>query len=599
MDRNSAIGMTLMAAILMVYIFFFSPPPTPPPIIKSADSLASVFQKDSVPLQASQKIDSAVIQSYGSLGSFLHGTEELINVENDELKLILSSNGYIKNAELKKFKTYSQKPLYLINNGNNTFALRAQYDGKELDLYKLFYQPQVSKQGDSTVVSFTAKMGDNASIKHIYSIPASGFKIGYKLESTGVSFTGKNISFQWQDAIALQEKDMEDSRRKTTVSYYQADGQFDDLGETMDLKEEVLTNSIKWISIRQKFFISSIIAQNPFAGGELKISGNTADASVVKNSQISLFIPTENVTARKANFNYYFGPNDYKIIKNVTEGFNENLSLGWPPMRWINRFVIIPIFKFLENSISNYGLIIILLVLLVKIVLLPLSYSSYLGMAKMKLLKPEMDAIKEKNGDNMAQSQQDNMKLYKQAGVNPFAGCIPLILQMPILFAMFQFFPMSIELRQKAFLWAEDLSTYDSILNLPFTIPFYGSHVSLFVLLMTISTLVSVWQNSQMTTVTGPMKSMQYIMPVVLIFVLNSFAAGLSFYYLVSNLFTFAQQAIIKRFVDEDKIMALMEENKKKAATGTSTKSKFMTKLEEAMKASEEARKTNAAKKKK
>jgi YidC/Oxa1 family membrane protein insertase len=599
MDRNSAIGMTLMAAILMVYIFFFSPPPTPPPIIKSADSLASVFQKDSVQLQASQKIDSAVILSYGSLGSFLQGTEELINVENDELKLILSSNGYIKNAELKKFKTYSQKPLYLINNGNNTFALRAQYDGKELDLYKLFYQPQVSKQGDSTVVSFTAKMGDNASIKHIYSIPASGFKIGYKLESTGVSFTGKNISFQWQDAIALQEKDMEDSRRKTTVSYYQADGQFDDLGETMDLKEEVLANSIKWVSIRQKFFISSIIAQNSFAGGELKISGNTADASVVKNSQISLFIPTENVTARKANFNYYFGPNDYKIIKNVTEGFNENLSLGWPPMRWINRFVIIPIFKFLENSISNYGLIIILLVLLVKIVLLPLSYSSYLGMAKMKLLKPEMDAIKEKNGDNMAQSQQDNMKLYKQAGVNPFAGCIPLILQMPILFAMFQFFPMSIELRQKAFLWAEDLSTYDSILNLPFTIPFYGSHVSLFVLLMTISTLVSVWQNSQMTTVTGPMKSMQYIMPVVLIFVLNSFAAGLSFYYLVSNLFTFAQQAIIKRFVDEDKIMALMEENKKKAATGTSTKSKFMTKLEEAMKASEEARKTNAAKKKK
>jgi YidC/Oxa1 family membrane protein insertase len=198
----------------------------------------------------------------------------------------------------------------------------------------------------------------------------------------------------------------------------------------------------------------------------------------------------------------------------------------------------------------------------------------------------------------MAQSQQDNMKLYKQAGVNPFAGCIPLILQMPILFAMFQFFPMSIELRQKAFLWAEDLSTYDSILNLPFNIPFYGSHVSLFVLLMTASTLISVWQNSQMTTVTGPMQSMQYIMPVVLIFVLNSFAAGLSFYYLVSNLVTFAQQAVIKRFVDEDKIKALMEENKKKAATGTSTKSKFMTKLEEAMKASEEARKTSAAKKK-
>ena len=191
------------------------------------------------------------------------------------------------------------------------------------------------------------------------------------------------------------------------------------------------------------------------------------------------------------------------------------------------------------------------------------------------------------------------MKLYKQAGVNPFSGCIPLILQMPILFAMFYFFPISIGLRQKSFLWAEDLSTYDSILNLPFTIPFYGAHVSLFVLLMTISTLVSVWQNNQMSTVTGPMKSMQYIMPVVLVFVLNTFSAGLSFYYFVSNLITFAQQAIIKRFVDEDKIKAIMEENKKKAATGTGKKSKFMTKLEEAMKASEEARKAAEAKKKK
>jgi YidC/Oxa1 family membrane protein insertase len=283
----------------------------------------------------------------------------------------------------------------------------------------------------------------------------------------------------------------------------------------------------------------------------------------------------------------------------VTTGFEENLSLGWPPMSWINRFVIIPVFHFLQKYLTNYGLIIILLVLMVKIILLPLSYSSYLGMAKMKLLKPEMDAIKEKNGDNMAQSQQDTMKLYKQAGVNPFSGCIPLILQMPILFAMFYFFPISIDLRQKSFLWAEDLSTYDSILNLPFTIPFYGAHVSLFVLLMTVSTLIYTWQNNQISSVAGPMKSMSYIMPIVLVFVLNSFSAGLSFYYFVSNLITFAQQAIIKRFVDEDKIKAIMEENKKKAATGTGKKSKFMTKLEEAMKASEEARKAAEAKKKK
>jgi YidC/Oxa1 family membrane protein insertase len=597
MDRNSAIGMTLIAVLLMVYFYFFSPTPTPPSSIKT-DSIASVLKKESTD-QVPTKPDSAVIQSYGNLGSLLEGKEEITNIENSDLRIALSSNGYIKNVELKNFKTYSQKPLYLINNGNNSFSLKAQHDGKEVDLYKLFYQSETAKKGDSTVVTLSAKIGENSFIKHIYSIPTSGYKIGYKVETSGIAFTGKNISFQWQDPIALQEKDLDDSRRKTTVSYYLAEGKFDGLGEGLEPEEEIVAKPVKWISIRQKFFISSIIAQNSFTGGELKINTNTADSSVVKNASVELFIPSDQLASNKASFHYYFGPNDYKIISKVTDGFNENLSLGWPPMSWINRFVIIPVFHFLEKTVSNYGLIIILLVLMVKIILLPLSYTSYLGMAKMKLLKPEMDAIKEKNPDNMAQSQQDTMKLYKQAGVNPFSGCIPLVLQMPILFAMFYFFPISIGLRQKSFLWAEDLSTYDSILNLPFTIPFYGAHVSLFVLLMTVSTLIYTWQNNQISSVAGPMKSMSYIMPIVLVFVLNSFSAGLSFYYFVSNLITFAQQAIIKRFVDEDKIKALMEENKKKAATGTGTKSKFMTKLEEAMKASEEARKASAAKKKK
>jgi len=219
-------------------------------------------------------------------------------------------------------------------------------------------------------------------------------------------------------------------------------------------------------------------------------------------------------------------------------------------------------------------------------------------MAKMKLLKPELDVIKEKYGDNMTQIQAEQMKLYQQAGVNPFSGCIPLLLQMPFLFAMFYFFPVSIELRQESFLWAEDLSTYDSIINLPFTIPFYGSHVSLFVLLMTASQIVFQWQNNQLTAVQGPMKTMGYIMPVVFMFILNNFAAGLSFYYFVSNLFTFAQQAIIKRFVDEDKIMRVMDEHKKKMAAGggNGKKSSFMSKLEEAMKASQEAKEKNKKK---
>lgn len=209
----------------------------------------------------------------------------------------------------------------------------------------------------------------------------------------------------------------------------------------------------------------------------------------------------------------------------------------------------------------------------------------------MKVLKPELDEIKEKFGEDMTKVQQEQMKLYQQAGVNPLSGCIPLLLQMPILFAMFYLFPNSIELRQESFLWAEDLSTYDSIINLPFAIPFYGSHVSLFTLLMTASTLIYTWQNNQISSVQGPMKSMSYIMPLVFLFVLNSFPSGLSFYYFVSNLITFGQQAIIKRFVDEDKIKQVMENHRKLMATGNVKKSRFMSKLEEAMKASEEARK--------
>jgi YidC/Oxa1 family membrane protein insertase len=602
MDRNSAIGMVLIAALLMLY-FYLSPTP-PPQKLKLTDSTSVTQAQKNIDAPTSvPSIDSTAVRSYGNLGSYLTGNEEITTLENADLKLQFSNNAILKNIELKNFKTYTQQPLFLINNGNNSFALRAQYEGKEINLYKLFYQIEKTKKADTTIITYSATIGAGTSLKHIYSIPAKGFEIGYKIESSGLTFSGENLSLFWNDPIALQEKDMKDSRGKTTINYYFAKGEHDYLSDTStDPQEQALAEPVKWASIKQKFFISGIIAKNSFSGGDLKLTTNVNDPAIVKNAMVELFIPTKDVAANKANFTYYFGPNDYKIISEVTPGFSKNLSLGWPPMLWVNKFMVIPAFKFLESFIGNYGIIIVLLVLMVKLLLLPLSYSSYLGMAKMRLLKPETDAIKEKNGDNMAQAQQDTMKLYKQVGVNPFSGCIPLIVQMPFLFALFYFFPISIELRQKAFLWAEDLSTYDSILNLPFEIPFYGAHVSLFVLLMTASTLIYTWQNNQMTGVTGPMKSMGYIMPVVFLFVLNSFAAGLSFYYFVSNLVTFSQQAIIKRFVDEDKIKAIMEENRKKAAAngGTGgTKSKFMAKLEEAMKASEEAKKAAQAKKKK
>ena len=596
MDRNSAIGLTLIAVLLLLYFNFFAPSPTPVENKPARVTTTQPAKKDSVVVRPeANHSDSLMIRQYGNLSSFLQGEETQTKVETKDLVVTLSNRGMIKQIELKNFKTYSQRPVYLVSPLTNSFSLIAQNEGKEIDLYRLFYTEQSNKKSnDTTIVSFTAKISERAFLKHIYTIPPVGYQVGYAIESAGLEgmLTSQNLTFNWEDRLPLLEKDITDSRNKTTVNHYLVKGEFDGFSEASnDTKTEALAEPVKWTAIRQKFFISSIIAQKSFAGGEVGISADLRDSSVVKKATVKLFIPKADVLTNQSRFTYYFGPNDYGILGDVTEGFSRNLYLGWPPVIWVNKFIIIPIFNFLQRFIGNYGIIIVILVLFIKLLLTPLSYSSYMGMAKMKLLKPELDAIKEKNGDNASQTQQDQLKLYQQAGVNPFSGCIPLLLQMPILFAMFYFFPVSIQLRQKQFLWAEDLSTYDSILDLPFKIPFYGDHVSLFVLLMTASTLVYTWQNNQISSVQGPMKSMSYIMPVIFMFVLNNFSAGLSFYYFVSNLVTFAQQAIIRRFVDETKIIKIMSENKLKASTGTGKKSSFMSKLEQAMKAGAEARK--------
>jgi YidC/Oxa1 family membrane protein insertase len=390
------------------------------------------------------------------------------------------------------------------------------------------------------------------------------------------------------------EKDLSDTRKNTTITYYLPDNDdFDNLTEGSNgTEKEVLENPVKWVSIKEKFFLASFISTGKnFTSGEVETTFNPDDTGYVKKANIKLNIPKESLATGQPDFKFYFGPNDYQDIGKVTQQFTKNVYLGWPPVYWINKFVIFPVFHFLTKFIGNYGLIIIILVILLKLVLFPLSYKSFLSMAKMRVLKPELDEIKERVGEDMTKVQQEQMKLYQQVGVNPISGCIPVLLQMPILFAMFYLFPASIELRQQPFLWAEDLSTYDSVINFGFAIPFLGSHISLFTVIMTVSTLVYTWQNNQISSVTGPMKTMSYVMPIIFFFVLNSFSAGLTFYYTVSTLITFAQQAVIKRFIDEDKIRAIMEENRKKNAAGGGKKSKFMSKLEEAMKASEENRK--------
>uniref|UniRef100_UPI004048B4C5 membrane protein insertase YidC n=1 Tax=Algoriphagus sp. TaxID=1872435 RepID=UPI004048B4C5 len=370
-------------------------------------------------------------------------------------------------------------------------------------------------------------------------------------------------------------------RRKTQVNYYLAEGSYDNLGLSDDPEEAKVDQPVKWIGFSQRFFTAGIIADSVFQ--EVALTQSTpSDSSIVRAMSASLSLPLQN---GQAKLTHYFGPDQYKTLKAITPGFEENVDMGYFFVSWVNKYIVVHLFEFLEKYFSSYGIIIILIVLLIKLALSPLTYKSYIGMAKMRVIKPEIDELKEKYGDDATKMQQEQMKLFSQLGVSPISGCLPLVLQMPFLFAMFFFFPNAIELRQESFLWAEDLSTYDEFIKLPFTIPFYGAHVSLFTLLMTISQVLYAHFNNQLTTATGPMKNLGYVMPVMFMFVLNSYPAGLSFYYFVSNIFTFGQQALIKLFVDDSKIRQKVEENKLKNVD--KKKSKFQQRLEDAMKAAD------------
>ena len=382
---------------------------------------------------------------------------------------------------------------------------------------------------------------------------------------------------------------MDDTRRRTTVSYGLATGDVDNISRTATShEEETVEEPVKWITFNQKFFSSGIIAKTAFPGAFVTLDPST-NSEIVKYGSLQTDIQYTDLANNQFGMSFYFGPNDYYVLKDLAPNFSENIDLGWFFLPAINKYVIIPIFNFLERFIPNYGIVIIIMVVLIRLMISPLTYSSHISMAKMRVLKPELDDIKERNDGDMQKAQSEQMDLYRKAGINPISGCIPVLLQFPILVSLFYFIPAAIELRQVPFLWAEDMSTYDSILDLPFSIPFYGDHVSLFTLLMAGSTILYTLANAQMTTVQGPMKTLQYVMPIMLLFFFNSYPSGLSYYYFVSNLVSFGQIALFRKFIDEDKIRVLMENNKKKNAN--KKKSKFQSRLEDAMKANEAAQK--------
>ena len=460
----------------------------------------------------------------------------------------------------------------------------------------MIFESELIKYSDSTVLVYSLDLNGKR-LRQIYTLYDQGFVINYRMENDGFDelIDTKNLNFYWEGKMPKIERELLDARQRATTRYYSISGNTDYISKTSTEYEEMpIDEPVKWLAFNQKFFTASVIAENSFSKGLITLTPSNDD-QIVKQGALSSEIPFTDFVNNQAQFKFFFGPNKYSILNEVTEGFSQNIELGWVFLPFINKYLIIPIFNFLERFMSNYGLIIIIMVLIIRVILSPLTYKSHISMAKMRVLKPELDAIKEKHDGDMQKAQSDQMELYRKAGINPLSGCIPVLLQFPILVSLFYFIPSAIELRLESFLWADDLSSYDSILSLPFNIPFYGDHVSLFTLLMAGSTILYTMANSQMTTIQGPMKTMQYLMPIMFLFFFNSYPSGLSYYYFITNLVSFGQIALFRKFVNEDKIKLIMEENKKKNVN--KKKSKFQSRLEDAMKANQTAQKNKGKKK--
>lgn len=611
MDKNQVTGLLLIMAMLLGYQFFLAPKDEPTKVNEKAKVTQSVstpktITPDTVALKAAA----------GDFATAATGTAEDIVLENKDIKVVFSTlGGKVKQVLLKNYETYNsfvakkKEPLLIFDESFDKVSFELPTTKGNIDLNKLYFSDvKVNKNANpekesAQSVSFTLSLANGQSITQSYTLAPSGFLLDQDVKLTGLDGILKNeaVKFNWLENVRPTEKDLTENRKATVNYLLNEDEEFDQLAETpTGSKEETLDKPLKWVSFKKKYFLSGFITKNaPIAKAQIVATANETDSVNIKTLRANMDLDLADLKTGKGNYQWYFGPNDYNIIKNVAPGFGKNVKLSYDIFLPITRYVFVPLFNILETVFNNYGLLIIALVLIIKFALLPLTYKSYVSMAKMRILQPELNAIKEKVGDDAAAQQQAQMKLYGEVGVSPLSGCVPVLATMPILMAVFMLFPNLINLRQQSFLWANDLSTFDSIATLPFSIPLYGNHISLFTLLMTVSSIAYGYYNNQNTPdQTGQpidMKKMAYITPVIFMFVMNSLPAGMSFYYFVSNLVTIGQQIGIRKFVDEDKIKAVLEENRKKIAAGGVKKSRFSEYISKQMKAAEEAQKAQQA----
>lgn len=604
MDRNTLVGFVLIGAILIGFTMYNSPSQEQIQQRKRIqDSIAAVKKLDEK--QRTQQVIAREIirqsedtltsdslkaaQQMAAFGPFAPsavGEEGMVYLQNDLLKLSVSRRGgHIATVEMLKFKTWQKNPLFISDADSSRFGIGLISGNKIVNTDTLFFVPQ----GDVKVVgnkrSLTMRMmaQNGKFLDYTYTLSDGSYMVDFSLTMNGLNeFIPANLNtlnMYWDMKSLRHEKNLEAEQNASTVYYKYQDDETDYLSETSD-DEETLQGDLKWIGFKQQFFAAALHAKTGLEKPvDIKVRKINNSQQHTKAMSAVLNLPYGHREVEKHEFGFYYGPNHFQTLKSYGLGLEEMIPLGWGILGWINRFCVIPIFNFFESLNLGYGLIILILTIVIKVVLLPLTYKAYLSTAKMKVLKPEMDEINLKfSNDDPMKKQQAIMALYRKAGVNPLGGCLPMLLQLPILFAMFRFFPASIELRQKSFLWADDLSTYDSIYDLPFHIPGYGDHVSLFTLMMTVSTIMYTRMNSSQFS--GPqmaqMKWVMYLMPVIFLGVLNNYSSGLSYYYFLANMITFGQQFLIRKFVDEDAIHRKIQENKKKPVT----KSKFQERLE-------------------
>ena len=593
-DKNSLTGFVLMFLILLIFNFYFLP--TNEEISEQKEDIKTENNISEPKSINTDKIELTSDEKEKKYGVFSNSAESEFNeyvIENDKIKVVVSNKGgrinsvTIKEGPNKKqYKTYDGNELEIFNSDSSLFNLNFS-TGISINTKDLFFNPtQISKDE----ITMRLEVDSSHFIDFNYKLKED-YLVDFDINLIGMNEVIPNelnfMNLQWQMKTPQTEKSRENQDMYTGI-YYQYFADKDDidyLGYTNSDDIEKISNKLSWIAFQQQFFSSILVAENGIKNTNLT-SIKEENSDYVKNLSAEFEIDYNHNDYENIGFQFYFGPNHYKQLQSYNKNFEEIIPLGWGIFGWVNKYIIINIFDFLSRFFSNYGLIIFLLTVIIKLALSPFTYKAYLSQAKMKVLKPEIDKITEKHKQkDPMKAQQETMNFYRKAGVNPMGGCLPMLFQFPILIAMFRFFPASIELRSESFLWADDLSAYDSILDLPFEIPFYGDHVSLFTLLMTISTLLYTRMNSQMATgQMAQMKWMMYLMPIMFLGFFNNYAAGLSYYYFLANMFTFSQQFLMRRFIDDEALLKEIEENKKKPRK----KSKFQKRLEEMQKMQEQ-----------